>query len=106
LSSSTKNSFSPGAHQIDADDMGVDPAGRRHADHLRQEGGRCGDQLDRHAARAQDFLPVIDVVQEGVDRAHPLLDPARQRAHSRAEMMRGTMSNGISRSSASARHRR
>jgi hypothetical protein len=73
-----------------------------HADHLRQEGLVLRDQLHGHPARAQDLLPVIDVVQKGVDRAHALLDPARQPRHSRAEMMRGTMSKGISRSSASA----
>ena len=29
---------------------------------------------------AQDFLAVVDVVQEGVQRPHPLLDPAFQEA--------------------------
>jgi hypothetical protein len=67
-----------GAHKVDADDMGIDIARRRHADHLRQEGLVLRDQIDGDAARAQDFLPVVDVVQEGVDGAHPLLDPARE----------------------------
>jgi hypothetical protein len=69
-----------GAHQVDADDMGVDIAGRRDADHLRQEGLVPRDQVDGDAAGAQDLLPVIDVVEKGVDRAHALFDPARQLA--------------------------
>ena len=64
-----------GAHQIDADDMGVDPAGGCHADHLRQEGRVAGDHFDRQASGADDFLPVIDIVQERIDRADPLFDP-------------------------------
>ena len=67
-----------GADKVDADDMRIDAAGRRHADHLRQEGIIVLDQLHRHAARPQDFLAMVDIVQEGIDRAHPLLDPARQ----------------------------
>jgi hypothetical protein len=66
-------------------------AGRPRSEAIRSTGMRPG---------AQDLLPVIDVVQKGVDGAHALFDAARQRAHSRAEMMRGTMSKGIRRSSA------
>jgi hypothetical protein len=67
-----------GAHDVDADDMGVDVAGRRDADHLRQEGLVPGDQLHRDTPGAQDFLAVIDVVQEGIDGAHALFDAALQ----------------------------
>ena len=63
-----------GAHDIGADDVGVDAARRIDADHLRQERGVFGNQADRHAARAQDFLAVIDVVKKGIDGAHPLFD--------------------------------
>ena len=34
-----------GAHDVDADDVGIDAARRPHADHLRQEGLVVGDQL-------------------------------------------------------------
>ena len=66
------------AHQIDADDMGINTTRRRHADHLGQKGIILGDQLDRHAACTQNLLPVVDIVQKGVDRAHALLNPAGQ----------------------------
>ena len=39
-----------------------------------QEGVVVGDHLDRDPARPQDLLAVVDVVQERVDRPHPLLD--------------------------------
>ena len=68
----------PGAHQVDADDMGVDPARRGEADHLRQPGAVVAEQPLGQAARADDLLPVVEIVHEGVERAHPLLDPARQ----------------------------
>ena len=63
-----------GAYEIHPDDVGEDPAGRRDAQHLWQEGVVVLDQRRRHAACPQDFLAVIDIVQEGVDRAHALLD--------------------------------
>jgi hypothetical protein len=34
------------------------------------------DHLGGQAARAHDFLPVVDVVQKGVDRPHALFDAA------------------------------
>jgi hypothetical protein len=67
-----------GAHDVGADDVGVDVAGRRDADHLVEEGLVLGDQLDRDTAGADDFLAVIDVIEERVDGAHALLDAARQ----------------------------
>ena len=65
-----------GAHEIHADDVGVDVSGRRDAEHLGQEGVIVLDQLDRHAACAQDFLPMVDIVQEGIDGPDALLDSA------------------------------
>ena len=67
-----------GADKIDADDVGVDPARRSEADHCRQESAVFGNQSLGHTAGADDFLPMIDVVEEGVDRAHPLFDTARE----------------------------
>jgi L-alanine-DL-glutamate epimerase-like enolase superfamily enzyme len=61
---------------IHADDVGVDVSGRRDAEHLGQEGVIVLDQLDRHAACAQDFLPMVYIVQEGIDRPDALLDSA------------------------------
>ena len=39
-----------GAHDVGADDMGIDAAWRPHADHFRQEGGVLLDQCARNAA--------------------------------------------------------
>ena len=80
LSSSTKNSFSDGAHDVDADDVRVDAARRLHAHHLRHEGRVLDDQLLRHAAGADDLLAMVDVVHEGVERAHALLDAGGEAA--------------------------
>ena len=63
-----------------ADDMGIDPARRHHPHHLRHEGLILDDKLVRDAARPQNFLTVIEVVDEGVERAHPLLDPGGEPA--------------------------
>ena len=69
-----------GPDDIGADDMGINAARRIDADHLRQEGGVVGDQLDRHPARAQYFLAVIDIIEKGIDRPDSLLDAFRQLA--------------------------
>ena len=59
-------------------------------------------RLRGNAAGAEDFLAMVDVVEEGVQRLHALLDALRAGAAIQLpEMMRGTMSNGISRSDAS-----
>ena len=68
----------PGAHNVGADDMGIDAAGRIDADHLGQKRLILGDHRGRNASGAQDFLAVIDVVQEGVDRAHALFNALGQ----------------------------
>ena len=67
-----------GAHDVDADDVGVDAGRRPHADHLGQKGLVLGDQLLRNPAGAQDLLAVVDVVEEGVERLHALLDAGGQ----------------------------
>ena len=58
--------------------MGKDAARRVEAHHLRQECLVLRQQAQRQAAGADDLLPVIQVVQERIERAHPLLDPLRQ----------------------------
>jgi hypothetical protein len=54
--------------------VGIDAARRLEADHLRQEGFVALDQLARDAARLDDLLLVVDVVEEGVEGDDPLLD--------------------------------
>ncbi len=60
--------------------MGIDPARRREPGHLRQIGGVALQQPLRQPAGADDLLAVIDIMQESIERAHPLLDPARNLA--------------------------
>ena len=67
-----------GAHDVDADDVGVDAGRRAHADHLGQESLVVGDQLLGHPAGAQDLLAMVDIVEKGIQRLHPLLDAGRQ----------------------------
>ena len=68
----------PGAHQVDADDVRVDPAGRSEADHLWQPGRVVAEQALGQAPAADNLLAVVKIVHEGVERAHALLDPARE----------------------------
>ncbi len=63
-----------GAHDVGADDVGVDAAGRPEADHFGDEGDVVFDQLARDAAGADNLLLVVDIVEKGVQRDHPLLD--------------------------------
>ncbi len=65
-------------HDVDADDVAVDVERRVVADHLRQEGIVAEDQVGGDAAGADDLLAMVDVVEEGVERPHPLLDAALQ----------------------------
>lgn len=69
-----------GAHNVRADDMGVDAARRLETDHFRQEGDVVFDQLARNAAGLDDFLLVVDVIEKGVERQNALLDALRQLA--------------------------
>ena len=84
----------PGADNIGSDNMGIDAAGRIDADHLRQKGSIVGDKFDRHPARPQYFLTVIDIVEKGVDRPDPLFDafrklaPLASRKHARYHIKR------------------
>ena len=80
-------------------DVRVDAAGNVHAVHFGAILGIAEHALRRHDAGLQNRLVVIDVVQERVQRLHALLQAAVEQASIRPpEMMRGTMSNGISRS--------
>ncbi|MEY9790548.1 hypothetical protein ABIE77_005107 [Sinorhizobium fredii] len=63
-----------GAHDIGADDVGIDATRRPETDHLRQEGVVLLDQFARDSPGADDFLLVVDVVEEGVERNDPLFD--------------------------------
>ena len=66
------------AHQVGADDVGVDVLGHVHAHHLAAEVPGAEDQLGRHDFFAQDALVVIDVVQEVVEGGHALGEAALQ----------------------------
>ena len=61
-----------GADQVDAGDMRIDIARRLDAEHLGAKGRVRQHELRRHEARLDDLLVVIDVVEEDVDRLHPL----------------------------------
>ncbi len=82
------------AHDVDADDVGVDAARRLDIDHLGQECLVLDDQVLRDAPGLEDLLAVIDVVDEGVERAHALLDaggeaaPLGGREHARDDVER------------------
>ena len=69
-----------GADQIDPDDVGVDFARRRETDHLLKPCRIVAEQPRRNAACAQDFLPVVKIVDERVQRADPLFNPAGKAA--------------------------
>ena len=60
--------------------MGIDVARRGEAAHLRHEGPVAVDQCRWNDTGANDFLTMIDVGKEGIDRRHPLnnatLEPA------------------------------
>jgi hypothetical protein len=67
-----------GADEVDPDDVAVDPAGRGEAHHLREERRVAAQQAVRQATATDDLLAMVEIVQEGVDRPHPLLDTALQ----------------------------
>src|SRR5690606_23091038 len=64
--------------QIDPDDVGVDAARWREAHHLGQPGAVMAKQALGQAAGPDDLLSMVEIVHEGVERTHPLLDAARQ----------------------------
>ena len=82
------------ADHVDAGHVRVDAAGRVDADHLAHEVARPEEQLARDLPVADDPLVVVDVVQEEVERAHPLdqaaLEPVPLRAgnHARDQVER------------------
>ena len=82
------------AHEVAAGDVAVDAARRADAVRLAGERGAGDDQLPRHDAVVDDLAPVVDVVDEAVQRADPLgqaaLDrrPLRRRDHPRHEVQR------------------
>jgi hypothetical protein len=69
-----------GTDNVGADDVGVDPARGTHADHFRQECIILFDQRTGNATRLDDFLLVVDVIQERVERHHALFDALRKLA--------------------------
>ena len=56
--------------------MGVDVARDVEPDHLAPEVPRAEDELGRHDPGLEDLLVVVDVVEEEVERAEPLLEAA------------------------------
>ena len=69
-----------GAHDVDADDMAVDLAGRGEVRHFGQIGAVLVDDVGGHDAGLHDLAPVIDIVQEGVERPRPLANALVQDA--------------------------
>jgi hypothetical protein len=64
-----------GAHDVDAGDVRIDAAGHVHAHHLGPELRVLGHLLLRHDAGLDDLLPVVDVVDEAVERMDALAQP-------------------------------
>jgi hypothetical protein len=60
------------AHQVDAGDVGVDVLGYRDADHFLAELRIAQHLRGGDAPGLEDFLVVVDVVEEGVERLDPL----------------------------------
>jgi hypothetical protein len=67
-----------GADDIDAGDVRVDVARQIDAHHFRTELGVIQHLLGRNLARLENFLIVIDVVQEHVERLDALTQPGTQ----------------------------
>ena len=82
------------AHDVDAGDVRVDAAGRIDADHLAAEVAGAEDERARDPAVPEDLLLVVDVVEEEVERLHPLdeaaldVDPLGARDHARDQVER------------------
>ena len=64
-------------HNVDADNVAIDPTGRINANHVRQEGLVLVDQLFRDDPCPHDLATMVDVVQERIQRPAALLDAAR-----------------------------
>ena len=63
------------AHDVDSGDVGIDPARHPHPQHLGPERVVGEHQFRRNQAGAQDFLVVVDVVEEGVEGVDALDHP-------------------------------
>ena len=68
------------AHEVAAGDVAVDAAGRPDAVGGARELRPRDDQRPRHDAVVHDLAPVVDVVDEAVERPDPLREPALDRA--------------------------
>jgi hypothetical protein len=64
------------AHEVAAGDVAVDAAGRADPVHRAREVRAAGDERPRHDPLPHDLAPVVDVVDEVVERADPLREPA------------------------------
>ena len=67
-----------GAHDVDAGDVGVYAAGHIQPHHLGAELRIAQDFIGRDDAGPDDVLAVVHIVDEAVERRHPLLEPALQ----------------------------
>jgi len=68
----------PGADQVDPANMGIDSVRRTRSGAGDAILGIGEDDIGRNHAVGQDLPRAIDVVDEGVDRPHPLLEPGRE----------------------------
>ncbi len=78
LSSSTRQVALGVADQVDAGDVDAHVARRTHAAKLREPALRREDQIRRHLAVGEDALVAVQVVEEELEGAHPLDEPALQ----------------------------
>ena len=70
----------PGANEVDADDVAVDPPRRVDPDHRRLVGLVAEHEVGGDHPGAHDLGAVVDVVEERVQRPRPLLHPALELA--------------------------
>ena len=84
-------------HDVDAGDVRIHPARHVHADHLAAELRVAVHLVGGDLAGLHDLLPVIDVVEEPVERLHALAHPARERVPLRA---RDDVGNDVERNQA------
>ena len=70
----------PGPHQVDADDVAIDPRRRIDPDHRRLVGLVAEHEIGRDHPGPHDLGAMVDVPEEGVQRPRPLLHPALEPA--------------------------
>ena len=73
-----------GAHQVDAANVGVDAVRRPRAGAGDAILAVAEHDVGRDHAVGEDAAGAVDVVDEGVDRVHPLLEPGGEIAPIRA----------------------